>query len=55
MLSNPQFGSQSMTQSKQAMPETGKFDGPAGLESSGSENKFAANSTKPLPKPGFNS
>jgi len=55
MLSNPQFGSSSMTQSKQAMPETGKFDGPAGLESSGSENKFAANTTKPLAKPGFSS
>jgi len=37
------------------MPETGKFDGPAGLESSGSENKFAANTTKPLARPGFSS
>jgi hypothetical protein len=44
-----------MTQSKQAMPETGKFDGPAGLDPSASQNKFAANSSKPLPKPGFNS
>ena len=53
MLSQAQMGS--MTQSKQAMPETGKFDGPAGLESSGSENKFAANTTTPLAKPGFSS
>ena len=53
MLSNPQFGSQSMTQSKQAMPETGKFDGPAGVDTSGSQNKFAANSNSSLPKPGF--
>jgi len=44
-----------MTQSKQAMPESGKFDGPAGLDSSGSQNKFAANTSKPLPKPGFSS
>ena len=44
-----------MTASKQAMPETGKFDGPAGISTPGGENKFAANSTTPIAKPGFSS
>jgi len=55
MISQTQFGSQAMTASKQAMPETKRFDGPAGLEESNSANKFAANSTAPLAKPGFSS
>ena len=56
MLSNPQFGGQpDITANKQAMPENDKYDGPAGLDVAGSENTFAANSTKSLPKPGFSS
>ena len=55
MISQVQFGSQAMTASKQAMPETTHFDGPAGLDPSGGENKIAANTAKPLAKPGFNS
>ena len=55
MISQPQFGSQAMTADKQAMPEKGKFDGPAGLDSSGAQNKFAANSSSSLPKPGSSS
>jgi len=55
MISQAEFKDQSMTASKQAMPEQTRYDGPAGLESSGSQNKFAANSSSPLPKPGFNS
>ena len=53
MISQAQFRSQAMSASKQAMPENPKYDGPAGLETSGNQNKFAANSTTPLPKPGF--
>jgi len=56
MISNQQFGlKSSITASKQAMPESVKYDGPAGLEVSGVQNKFAANSGKYLPKPGFGS
>ena len=55
MISQPEFGQASMTTDKQAMPESAKYDGPAGLDSSGASNKFAANSNKPLPKPGFSS
>lgn len=55
MISQPQFGSQSMTQDKQAMPETTKYDGPAGISSPTGTNMFAANANKPLAKPGFNS
>lgn len=55
MISQTQFGSQAMTASKQAMPETTRYDGPAGLDTSGGDNKFAANSTSSLPKPGFSS
>lgn len=44
MISQSEFGSQAMSPSKQAMPETTKFDGPSGLKTSGSENQFAANS-----------
>ena len=36
-----------------AMPESEKFDGPAGIDTPGVQNKFAANSSKPLAKPGF--
>ena len=50
------MGSQnSITKNKQAMPENNKYDGPGGLEISGSSNKFAANSGTSLPKPGFSS
>jgi hypothetical protein len=52
MISQTQFGSQAMTASKQAMPENPKYDGPAGLEISGIQNKFVPNFNKPLPKPG---
>jgi hypothetical protein len=55
MISQAQFGNQAMTVSKQAMPEKVKYDGPGEVEVSGSQNMFAANSNKPLPKPGFNS
>jgi hypothetical protein len=55
MISQPQFGQQSMTASKQAMPEMKKFDGPAGLTVSSAQNMTAANSNKPIAKPGFTS
>jgi hypothetical protein len=50
MISQAQFGSQAMSISKQAMPENVKYDGPGELEGFGNQNKFAANSNKPLPK-----
>ena len=53
MLSQVQMSS--ITQNKQAMPENVKYDGPGGLEISGSANSFAANSRTSLPKPGFSS
>ena len=55
MISQAEFGSQAMTEKKQAMPETAKFEGPSGLSSSSSENKFAANENTPIAKPGFSS
>lgn len=55
MISQSQFGGNSITANKQAMPESTKYDGPGGLNSSGSQNKFAANANTSLPKPGFNS
>jgi hypothetical protein len=55
MISTEQFGHQALTASKQAMPETIKFDGPGGLKISAEQDKMAANSNKPLPKPGFDS
>lgn len=55
MISQSEFGSQSMSASKQAMPETTKFDGPSGITTPAGENKFAANSNSSLPKPGFSS
>lgn len=56
MGSSVKMGSQnSITKNKQAMPESNKYDGPGGLEVSGSENSFAANSGTHLPKPGFSS
>jgi hypothetical protein len=55
MISQTEFSSQAMTASKQAMPEKDKFDGPSGISTPGGENKFAANATTPLAKPGFSS
>lgn len=55
MISQTQFGNQAMTASKQAMPESVKYNGPGEIKISGLQNNFAANSNKPLPKPGFNS
>ena len=55
MLSQVQMGGAAMTASKQAIPETGKFDGPSGLSTSSVQDKFAANSSTPIAKPGFNS
>jgi len=55
MISQTQFGSQAMTASKQAMPENVKYNGPGEIKVSGSQNMLAANSNKPLPKPGFDS
>ena len=49
-LSTNQFSS--MTKSKQAMPESEKFDGPAGLEPKSGMN-FSQSKSIPLPKPGF--
>lgn len=53
MLSQAQFSNQSMTVSKQAMPEKVKYDGPGSVETNRGENAFAAHSNMPLPKPGF--
>jgi hypothetical protein len=53
MLSQAEFNP--MTQSKEAMPESSKFDGPKGLTISNVQDKFAANSHTSLPKPGFSS
>ena len=53
MLSQVQMNS--ITKSKQAMPENVKYDGPGSLEISGSQNMFAAHSNTPLPKPGVSS
>lgn len=59
MLSQVQMGSMSkmnsITKTKQAMPESVKFDGPGELEVSSIADKFAANRNTPLPKPGFSS
>jgi hypothetical protein len=55
MISTVQFSDQAMTKNKQAMPEKLKFDGPGSLSISGAQDKMAANSYKPLPKPGFDS
>lgn len=54
MISQVEFGKQAMTVSKEAMPESEKFDGPAGINTPSSQNVFAANSHTALPKPGFN-
>ena len=56
MNSQAQFGNtshSSTTVTKSAMPESQKFDGPAGINTPGVQDKFAANSGKPLAKPGF--
>ena len=53
MLSESQFSNQSMTVSKEAMPEKVKYDGPASVETSKGENNFAANINMSIPKPGF--
>lgn len=59
MLSQVQMSStskmNSITQNKSAMPESVKFNGPGEVPVSGSQNRFAANSNTPLPKPGFDS
>jgi hypothetical protein len=52
MISQTEFGQNSMTVTKQAMPESDKFDGPSGINTSGEQNKFAANSNSSLAKPG---
>jgi len=52
MISQPQFGANSMTANKQAMPEANTFDGPSGINIPGGENNYAAHSNTPLPKPG---
>lgn len=50
------MGSQnSITKNKQAMPENTRYDGPSDLPVSSKQNNFAANSSMPLPKPGFSS
>lgn len=55
-LSNAQFGGESITANKQAMPESTHFDGPAGINVSSADNSMAANAhTNALPKPGFSS
>jgi len=53
MLSTVQFSNQSMTVSKQAMPEKVKYDGPGELSIAGNPNKFAAHMNMSIPKPGF--
>lgn len=55
MISTTQFSDQAMTKNKQAMPEKLKFDGPGSIPVSSAQDKMAANSSKPLPKPGFDS
>lgn len=52
-----QFGDRndSVTQNKAAMPESSHFDGPSELKVGESQNSMAANSSTPLPKPGFSS
>jgi hypothetical protein len=55
MISQTEFGQNSITANKQAMPEKDKFDGPSGINTSGEQNKFAANSNSSLAKPGFSS
>jgi hypothetical protein len=41
-----------MSESKQAMPESTHFDGPAGLEPISGDN-FSQNKSISIPKPGF--
>lgn len=48
MISNSEFGQNAMTASKQAMPESGKYDGPSGISTPGGENSFAAHVTSPI-------
>ena len=49
-LSTDQFSS--MSESKQAMPESKEFDGPAGLEPKSGIN-FSQSKSISIPKPGF--
>jgi len=49
-LSTNQFSS--ITENKQAMPESTHFDGPAGLEPTSGMN-FSQNKSISIPKPGF--
>ena len=56
MISQAEFGNASnnpVTVAKSAVAESPKYDGPGGLKVSESQNKFAANSARSLPKPGF--
>lgn len=53
MLSQAQFSNQSMTVSKQAIPEKVKYDGPGSVDTNKGENNFAANTHLSIPKPGF--
>jgi len=53
MLSTVQFSDQSMTVSKQAMPEKVKYDGPGELSIAGNPNNCAAHMNMSIPKPGF--
>lgn len=48
MISQTEFGQNSITANKQAMPESGKYDGPSGINTPGGENSFAAHSTSPI-------
>lgn len=52
MISQPEFGQNSMTENKQSIPENIKYDGPSVMSFSGASNKFAADSNLPLSKPG---
>ena len=49
-LSTNQFSS--ITENKQAMPESEKFDGPGGLEPKPTDG-FSQNKSISIPKPGF--
>jgi hypothetical protein len=52
MISEAEFGQQTMSASKQAIPENTKFDGNSAVKTSGEQNSFAANADSSLAKPG---
>jgi len=54
MISQVQFGAQAMTASKQAMPESSKFDGPGAGNISGADNRFSPHANMPLANSGSN-